>query len=136
MGNKLVLLSHWCSFKHGVYFFFFPEHRSKFEPERKEPEVYTPLTLGPVGKNQQQQQQQQQLQQQQQKQLPLRSMPHPRSQFPPSCGPSIPSAITTHLPDSTTESWNTYYSNHAEKKSSILKRRCRDYDGKRSFILA
>ncbi|XP_060792563.1 RNA-binding protein 27 isoform X2 [Neoarius graeffei] len=94
------------------------EHRSKFEQERKEPEPYTPLS-GPLGKPQQQP-----------PQLPLLPLPHPRSPFPPSGSPSIPSAVTAHLPDSTTESWTAYYSNHGEGKSSTLKHRCRDYDEK------
>ncbi|XP_058270677.1 RNA-binding protein 27 isoform X5 [Hemibagrus wyckioides] len=95
------------------------EHRSKFEQERKEPEVYTPLSSGPLGKPPQQP-----------PQLPLLPLPHPRSPFPPSGSPSIPSAVTAHLPDSTTENWTTYYSNHAEGKSGTLKHRCRDYDEK------
>ncbi|KAK3555348.1 hypothetical protein QTP86_014939 [Hemibagrus guttatus] len=95
------------------------EHRSKFEQERKEPEAYTPLSSGPLGKPQQPP-----------PQLPLLPLPHPRSPFPPSGSPSIPSAVTAHLPDSTTENWTTYYSNHAEGKSGTLKHRCRDYDEK------
>lgn len=102
----------------GFFLNIFPEHRSKFEQERKEPEPYTPLS-GPLGKPQQQP-----------PQLPLLPLPHPRSPFPPSGSPSIPSAVTAHLPDSTTESWTAYYSNHGEGKSSTLKHRCRDYDGK------
>ncbi|MCJ8740500.1 hypothetical protein PDJAM_G00059620 [Pangasius djambal] len=95
------------------------EHRSKFEQERKEPEPYTPLLSGPLGKPQQQP-----------PQLPLLPLPHPRSPFPPSGSPSIPSAVTAHLPDSTTENWTAYYSNHGEGKSGTLKHRCRDYDEK------
>lgn len=94
------------------------EHRSKFEPERKEPEPYTPLSSGPLGKPQPPP-----------PQLPLLPLPHPRSPFPPSGSPSIPSAVTAHLPDSTTENWAAYF-NHGEGKSGTLKHRCRDYDGK------
>ncbi|XP_027010169.1 RNA-binding protein 27 isoform X3 [Tachysurus fulvidraco] len=99
------------------------EHRSKFEQERKEPEAYTTLSSGPLGKPQQQQQQQP-------PQLPLLPLPHPRAPFPPLGSPSIPSAVSAHLPDSTTENWTTYYSNHGEGKSGPLKHRCRDYDEK------
>ncbi|XP_017348838.1 RNA-binding protein 27 isoform X1 [Ictalurus punctatus] len=94
------------------------EHRSKFEPERKEPEPYTPLSSGPLGKPQPPP-----------PQLPLLPLPHPRSPFPPSGSPSIPSAVTAHLPDSTTENWAAYF-NHGEGKSGTLKHRCRDYDEK------
>ncbi|KAM9450501.1 RNA-binding protein 27 isoform 1-T1 [Clarias gariepinus] len=96
------------------------EHRSKFEQERKESEPYAPLSSsGPLGKPQQQL-----------PQLPLLPLPHPRSPFPPSGSPNIPSAVTAHLPDSTTENWTTYFSNHGEGKSGTLKHRCRDYDEK------
>ncbi|XP_060747420.1 RNA-binding protein 27 isoform X2 [Tachysurus vachellii] len=98
------------------------EHRSKFEQERKEPEAYTTLSSGPLGKPQQQQQQP--------PQLPLLPLPHPRAPFPPLGSPSIPNTVSAHLPDSTTENWTTYYSNHAEGKSGPLKHRCRDYDEK------
>ncbi|KAF7697440.1 hypothetical protein HF521_005858 [Silurus meridionalis] len=95
------------------------EHRSKFEQERKEPEPYTPLSSGPSGKPQQQS-----------LQLPLLPLPHPHSPFHPSGNPSIPNAVTAHLPDSTTENWTAYYSNHGDGKIGTLKHRCRDYDEK------
>uniref|UniRef100_A0A8C1YGT0 RNA binding motif protein 27 n=1 Tax=Cyprinus carpio TaxID=7962 RepID=A0A8C1YGT0_CYPCA len=80
------------------------EHRSKFEQERKDTEPYIPSS----------------------------------HQFPSSGSPAVPNAVTVvapaHLPDSTTESWSTYFTNHTDgktfNKSSTLKHRCRDYDEK------
>lgn len=95
------------------------DHRPKFDQERKEPEAYTVLSSAPLGKPQQPP-----------PQLPLLPLPHPRSPFPPSGSPSIPSAVTAHLPDSTTENWTTYYCKHGEGKIGVLKHRCRDYDEK------
>ncbi|XP_072518154.1 RNA-binding protein 27 [Salminus brasiliensis] len=101
------------------------EHRSKFEQERKDLEPYTPSPV-PLGNPHHQQ-----------KPLhpaPLLPLPNPQPQFHPAGSPGVPSAVTAvapaHLPDSTTESWSTYYANHSEGKSNVLKRRCRDYDEK------
>ncbi|XP_022531936.2 RNA-binding protein 27 [Astyanax mexicanus] len=101
------------------------EHRSKFEQERKDLEPYTPSPV-PLGNPHHQQ-----------KPLhpaPLLPLPNPKPPFPPSGSPGVPSAVTAvapaHLPDSTTESWSTYFAKHSEGKSSLLKQRCRDYDEK------
>ncbi|KAL7844700.1 hypothetical protein SRHO_G00232390 [Serrasalmus rhombeus] len=100
------------------------EHRSKFEQERKDLEQYTPSPV-PLSNPHHQQKQHP---------APLLPLPNPQPQFPPSGSPGLPSAVTAvapaHLPDSTTESWSTYYSNHSEGKSGLLKHRCRDYDEK------
>ncbi|XP_066501354.1 RNA-binding protein 27 isoform X3 [Hoplias malabaricus] len=100
------------------------EHRSKFEQERKDLEPYTPSPV-PLGNPHHQQKQHP---------APLLPLPNPPPQFPPSGSPGVPCAVTAvapaHLPDSTTESWSTYYSKHSEGKSNILKHRCRDYDEK------
>uniref|UniRef100_A0A8C1S9H2 RNA binding motif protein 27 n=1 Tax=Cyprinus carpio TaxID=7962 RepID=A0A8C1S9H2_CYPCA len=64
--------------------------------------------------------------------------PYIPSSFPSSGSPAVPNAVTVvapaHLPDSTTESWSTYFTNHTDgktfNKSSTLKHRCRDYDEK------
>uniref|UniRef100_A0AAY4AVG2 RNA-binding protein 27 n=1 Tax=Denticeps clupeoides TaxID=299321 RepID=A0AAY4AVG2_9TELE len=96
------------------------QHRSKFEVERKDPELYTP-SPAPMGNPP----------------PPLLSMPPPQHQFPSSGGGALPSSVTVvtpaHLPDSTTENWSSFYLNHNKskpfRKSSSLKQRCRDYDG-------
>uniref|UniRef100_A0A672RCR5 RNA binding motif protein 27 n=1 Tax=Sinocyclocheilus grahami TaxID=75366 RepID=A0A672RCR5_SINGR len=64
--------------------------------------------------------------------------PYNPSSFPSSGSPAVPNAVTVvapaHLPDSTTESWSTYFTKHTDgktfNKSSTLKHRCRDYDEK------
>ncbi|XP_028840621.1 RNA-binding protein 27 [Denticeps clupeoides] len=97
------------------------EHRSKFEVERKDPELYTP-SPAPMGNPP----------------PPLLSMPPPQHQFPSSGGGALPSSVTVvtpaHLPDSTTENWSSFYLNHNKskpfRKSSSLKQRCRDYDAR------
>ncbi|XP_076835877.1 RNA-binding protein 27 isoform X2 [Brachyhypopomus gauderio] len=100
------------------------EHRCKFEQERKDPEPYTPLPPGPPGNPHHQQKQHP---------APLLPLPRPQPHFPPSGSPvGVPIAATapTHLPDSTTENWATYFPNRGEGKSAVHKHRCRDYDEK------
>nr|XP_055036093.1 RNA-binding protein 27 isoform X2 [Misgurnus anguillicaudatus] len=100
------------------------EHRSKFEPERKETEPYNPSSAHMTNPHHQQTHP-----------PPLLLSQH---QFPTSGSTGIPNAVTVvapaHLPDSTTESWSTYYNNHTDgktfNKSSAVKHRCRDYDEK------
>lgn len=105
------------------------DYRLKFEVERKEPESFN-STSGSLG-----------TQQQQQHQHPPPLLPTPQQHpFPSSAGQAVPSSVTVvapaHLPDSTTESWSNYYSNHREgklfNKGTPVKHRCRDYDGKGS----
>ncbi|XP_030649423.1 RNA-binding protein 27 [Chanos chanos] len=104
------------------------EHRSKFELERKEAELYNPSTSITVGNSQQPQHQPPQGPP---PMMPLPPLQHP---FPSSGVPVVPSVVTVaapaHLPDSTTESWSGYYPNHNHGKSGALKHRCRDYDEK------
>ncbi|XP_026051409.1 RNA-binding protein 27-like isoform X4 [Carassius auratus] len=103
------------------------EHRSKFEQERKDTEPYVPSS-GHMGNPHHQQTHP----------PPLLPLPPPQHQFPSSGSPAVPNAVTVvapaHLPDSTTESWSTYFTNHTDiksfNKSSTLKHRCRDYDEK------
>ncbi|KAI2651028.1 RNA-binding protein 27 [Labeo rohita] len=103
------------------------EHRSKFEQERKDAEPYNPSSAH-VGNPHHQQTHP----------PPLLPLPLPQHQFPSSGSPAIPNAVTVvapaHLPDSTTESWSTYFTNHTDNKtfnkSNTLKHRCRDYDEK------
>ncbi|XP_039630712.1 RNA-binding protein 27 isoform X2 [Polypterus senegalus] len=87
------------------------DHRLKFEMDRREPEGYVPSSVPTC--------------------IPVQ---HQYS----SGGHAIPSAVTVvapaHLPDSTTESWSNYFSNHSDSKpfhrNIPQKRRCRDYDEK------
>ncbi|XP_059382792.1 RNA-binding protein 27-like isoform X4 [Carassius carassius] len=103
------------------------EHRSKFEQERKDTEPYVPSS-GHMGNPHHQQTHP----------PPLLPLPPPQHQFPSSGSPAVPNAVTVvapaHLPDSTTESWSTYFTNHTDiksfNKSSTHKHRCRDYDEK------
>ncbi|XP_051955495.1 LOW QUALITY PROTEIN: RNA-binding protein 27 [Xyrauchen texanus] len=103
------------------------EHRSKFEQERKDAEPYNPSSAH-IGNPHHQQSHP----------PPLLPLPLPQHQFPSSGSPAIPKAVTVvapaHLPDSTSESWSTYFSNHTDgktfNKSSAPKHRCRDYDEK------
>ncbi|KAM6970763.1 RNA-binding protein 27 [Aplochiton taeniatus] len=103
------------------------DYRSKFEVERKDPDSYN-SSGGPTNTQQQQQQHPPPL-------LPLPT-PHPfSSSVPGPGGPASSVATPAHLPDSTTESWSSYYANHREgskpfNKSTSLKQRCRDYDEK------
>uniref|UniRef100_A0A9J8CFV2 RNA binding motif protein 27 n=2 Tax=Cyprinus carpio TaxID=7962 RepID=A0A9J8CFV2_CYPCA len=103
------------------------EHRSKFEQERKDTEPYIPSSAHMGNPHHQQTHP-----------PPLLPLPLPQHQFPSSGSPAVPNAVTVvapaHLPDSTTESWSTYFTNHTDgktfNKSSTLKHRCRDYDEK------
>ncbi|XP_066572962.1 RNA-binding protein 27 isoform X2 [Amia ocellicauda] len=100
------------------------DHRLKFEMERKDPEGYLPMSVPTCSSLQQ-------------PPPPLLPLPPPQQQYS-SGGPAAPSSVTVvapaHLPDSTTESWSNYFSNHSDSKpfnrSNPLKRRCRDYDEK------
>lgn len=113
--------------------FLSAEHRSKFEQERKDAEPYNPSSAHMGNPHHQQTHP-----------PPLLPLPLPQHQFPSSGSPSVPNAVTVvapaHLPDSTTESWSTYFTNHKDgktfNKSSTLKHRCRDYDGKSEFTFA
>uniref|UniRef100_A0A8C1P0K8 RNA binding motif protein 27 n=1 Tax=Cyprinus carpio TaxID=7962 RepID=A0A8C1P0K8_CYPCA len=103
------------------------EHRSKFEQERKDTEPYNPSSAHMGNPHHQQTHP-----------PPLLPLPLPQHQFHSSGSPVVPNAVTVvapaHLPDSTTESWSTYFTNHTDgktfNKSSTLKHRCRDYDEK------
>ncbi|XP_058614623.1 RNA-binding protein 27 isoform X2 [Onychostoma macrolepis] len=103
------------------------EHRSKFEQERKDTEPYNPSSAHMGNPHHQQNHP-----------PPLLPLPLPQHQFPSSGSPAVPNAVSVvapaHLPDSTTESWSTYFTNHTDgktfNKSSTLKHRCRDYDEK------
>uniref|UniRef100_A0A673HJR4 RNA binding motif protein 27 n=1 Tax=Sinocyclocheilus rhinocerous TaxID=307959 RepID=A0A673HJR4_9TELE len=103
------------------------EHRSKFEPERKDIEPYNPSSAHMGNPHHQQTHP-----------PPLLPLPLPQHQFHSSGSPVVPNAVTVvapaHLPDSTTESWSTYFTNHTDgktfNKSNTLKHRCRDYDEK------
>lgn len=103
------------------------EHRSKFEQERKEAEPYNPSSAHMSNPHHQQTHP-----------PPLLPLPLPQHQFPSSGSPAVPKAATVvapvHLPDSTTESWSAYFTNHSDgktfNKSNTLKHRCRDYDEK------
>uniref|UniRef100_A0A8C1VI26 RNA binding motif protein 27 n=1 Tax=Cyprinus carpio TaxID=7962 RepID=A0A8C1VI26_CYPCA len=103
------------------------EHRSKFEQERKDTEPYIPSSAHMGNPHHQQTHP-----------PPLLPLPLPQHQFHSSGSPVVPNAVTVvapaHLPDSTTESWSTYFTNHTDgktfNKSSTLKHRCRDYDEK------
>ncbi|KAA0720438.1 RNA-binding protein 27 [Triplophysa tibetana] len=103
------------------------EHRSKFEQERKEAESYNPSPAH-LGN----------LHHQQMHPPPLLPLLLPQHQFPSSGSPAVPNAVSVvapaHLPDSTTESWSAYFTNHTDgktfNKGSTLKHRCRDYDEK------
>uniref|UniRef100_A0A3B3XLH1 RNA binding motif protein 27 n=1 Tax=Poecilia mexicana TaxID=48701 RepID=A0A3B3XLH1_9TELE len=114
------------------------EHRgdfkSKFEVERKDNDGYnTTQTSGP------QQQHPPPL-------LPLPTPPHPHpfSSATSSAGVGgVPVVTPAHLPDSTTDSWSSYYI--AQRQDSVgkpfggkntpLKQRCRDYDEKGFCVL-
>ncbi|XP_067279292.1 RNA-binding protein 27 isoform X7 [Pseudorasbora parva] len=103
------------------------EHRAKFEQERKDAETYNPASAHMGNPHHQQTHP-----------PPLLPLPLPQHQFPSSGSPAVPNAVTVvapaHLPDSTTESWSTYFNNHKDgktfNKSNTLKHRCRDYDEK------
>ncbi|XP_021167570.2 RNA-binding protein 27 isoform X1 [Fundulus heteroclitus] len=106
------------------------EFKSKFEVERKDGDGYnTSATSGS------QQQHPPPL-------LPLPAPPHPFSSASSSAGASgaggVPVVTLAHLPDSTTDSWSSYYNAQRQDgigkpfsgKNTQLKQRCRDYDEK------
>ncbi|XP_051959991.1 RNA-binding protein 27-like isoform X2 [Xyrauchen texanus] len=103
------------------------EHRTKFEQERKDGEPYNPSSAH-IGNQHHQPSHP----------PPLLPLPLPQHQFPSSGSPAVPNAVTVvapaHLPDSTSESWSTYFSNRTDgktfNKKSVPKHRCRDYDEK------
>ncbi|KAG7269924.1 hypothetical protein CRUP_032081, partial [Coryphaenoides rupestris] len=92
--------------------------------------------------HQQQQQQHQQQQQQQQQQQHQQQQHHHHHPSFSSGGGGVPgpggvAVVPAHLPDSTTDSWSSYYSNQRKdggkpfnSNSKALKQRCRDYDEK------
>ncbi|KAM4726338.1 RNA-binding protein 27 isoform 2-T2 [Anableps anableps] len=106
------------------------EFKSKFEVERKDTDGYNAsATSGP------QQQHPPPL-------LPLPTPPHPFSSASSSAVVSaaggVPVVTPAHLPDSTTDSWSSYYIAQRQDgiakpfsgKNTPLKQRCRDYDEK------
>ncbi|GAA6226257.1 RNA-binding protein 27 isoform X1 [Lates japonicus] len=108
------------------------DFKSKFEVERKDTDGYNSSTTS----GSQQQQHPPPL-------LPLPTPPHPfSSSSSSSAGVSgaggVPIATLAHLPDSTTDSWSSYYGAQRQdgvgkpfnSKSTSLKQRCRDYDEK------
>ncbi|KAL4631245.1 RNA-binding protein 27-like [Arapaima gigas] len=107
------------------------DHRSKFEQERKEQEGYVPTTLAACSTLQPQQQPQQ-------PPPPLLPMLSPHHALSSGATATAPSSVTVvapaHQPDSTTESWSSYFSSRSEGKvfgkGLAPKRRCRDYDEK------
>ncbi|XP_072301818.1 RNA-binding protein 27 [Eucyclogobius newberryi] len=69
--------------------------------------------------------------------LPTPPHPYPTTSSGVSGPPGVPVATPAHLPDSTTDSWSTFYNNQRldpgkpfGNKSVPLKQRCRDYDEK------
>lgn len=108
------------------------DFKSKFEVERKDTDSYNSSTTS----GSQQQQHPPPL-------LPLPTPPHPfSSSSSSSAGVSgaggVPIATLAHLPDSTTDSWSSYYGAQRQdgvgkpfnSKNTSLKQRCRDYDGR------
>ncbi|CAL1573266.1 unnamed protein product [Knipowitschia caucasica] len=102
------------------------EHRrdfkSKFDAERKDSENFTPAPSGPPS---------------QQHPALLPTPPHPYSTSSGVSGPpGIPVNTPAHLPDSTTDSWSTFYNQRHDpgkpfgNKNVPHKQRCRDYDEK------
>ncbi|XP_014892262.1 RNA-binding protein 27 [Poecilia latipinna] len=108
------------------------DFKSKFEVERKDNDGYnTSQTSGP------QQQHPPPL-------LPLPTPPHPFSSATSSAGVGgVPVVTPAHLPDSTTDSWSSYYIAQRQDgvgkpfggKNTPLKQRCRDYDEKGFCVL-
>ncbi|KAM9333706.1 RNA-binding protein 27 isoform 2-T2 [Pholidichthys leucotaenia] len=111
------------------------DFKPKFEVERKDTDGYN-CSTAPVPQQQQQQQHPPPL-------LPLPTPPHPfTASSSSSTGVSgtvgVPVATPAHLPDSTTDSWSSYYGSQRQdgvskpftNKSAPLKQRCRDYDEK------
>uniref|UniRef100_A0A1A8LYP3 RNA binding motif protein 27 n=1 Tax=Nothobranchius pienaari TaxID=704102 RepID=A0A1A8LYP3_9TELE len=103
------------------------EFKSKFEVERKDTDGYNTSATS------------------QQHPSPLLALPAPQHPFSSSSssstglqGPGVPIVTSAHLPDSTTDSWSSYYNAQRQdgvnkpfsKKNAPLKQRCRDYDEK------
>lgn len=125
---------------HVIYFYrclFSPstEFKPKFDVERKDTDSYNASVI--PGSQQQHPP----------PLVPLPAAPHPFPSSSSSSGVSgaggVPVATSAHLPDSTTDSWSSYYSAPRQdgvgkpfsSKSVPLKQRCRDYDGKRTALL-
>ena len=104
------------------------DFKSKYELERKDPDAFNSSSsssqqahLPPL--------------------LPLPTPQHPFSSVAPGGpGPGGPAPAPAHLPDSTTDSWSSYYNSQRQdggkpfssnSKGAALKQRCRDYDGRR-----
>lgn len=111
-----------------VIYLFSTDFKSKFEAERKDTDGYNSSTTS--GSQQQQQQHPPPL-------LPLHTPLHPFSSSSTSSGAGgVPVATSAHLPDSTTDSWSSYYGTRQDgvckpfSKAASLKQRCRDYDGR------
>lgn len=112
-----------------VIYLFSADFKSKFEAERKDTDGYnSSTTSGP---------QQQQQHQHPPPLLPLHTPLHPFSSSSSSSGAGgVPVATLAHLPDSTTDSWSSYYGTRQDgvckpfSKAASLKQRCRDYDGR------
>ncbi|KAF7206205.1 transcript variant X3 [Nothobranchius furzeri] len=103
------------------------EFKSKFEVERKDTDGYNTSATS------------------QQHPSSLLALPAPQHPFSSSSssstgpqGPGVPIVTSAHLPDSTTDSWSSYYNAQRQdgvskpfsNKSAPLKQRCRDYDEK------
>lgn len=113
---------------------FLTEFKSKFEVERNDADGYNASATSGS-----QQQHQAPL-------LPLPTPPHPFSSASSSAGLSgvgtVPVVTPAHLPDSTTDSWSSYYIAQRQDgvgkpfsaKNLPLKQRCRDYDGMVFFV--
>ncbi|CAL8302850.1 unnamed protein product [Gadus morhua 'NCC'] len=103
------------------------DFKSKYELERKDPDAFNSSSsssqqahLPPL--------------------LPLPTPQHPFSSVAPGGpGPGGPAPAPAHLPDSTTDSWSSYYNSQRQdggkpfssnSKGAALKQRCRDYDEK------
>lgn len=106
---------------------FFADFKSKFESERKDTDCYNSSST-PSS-------------QQQQHPSPLLPLPTPLHPFSSSSSAGVSGvtvATPAHLPDSTTDSWSSYYNTQRQdgiakpfiNKGTSLKQRCRDYDGK------
>lgn len=102
------------------------DFKSKFDVERKDSDSFSTASSGP-------------LQQHPSPLLPLPTPPHPYSSsagVPGAAG--VPVATPAHLPDSTTDSWSSFYGSQRQdggvkpfgNKNPSLKQRCRDYDEK------
>ncbi|XP_033834198.1 RNA-binding protein 27 [Periophthalmus magnuspinnatus] len=100
------------------------DFKPKFDVERKDSENFTTASSGTPSQ-----------------QHPSPLLPTPTLPYSTSSGvsgpPGVPVVTPAHLPDSTTDSWSTFYSNQRldpgkqfGNKTAPLKQRCRDYDEK------